>query len=167
MPKELITAEEARQLFHYNPETGDLTWAVSPNNRIPVGYVVRAVDAHGYYRVKINNRKYRAHRIAWLITHGKWPNEHLDHINGDKRDNRLCNLREATNAENCRNSGIRRTNSSGYKGVYRQESYKKWRAQITVDYKIHYLGVFNTPEEAHAAYCKAAKELHGEFANTG
>ncbi len=89
----------------------------------------------------------------------------VDHINGDTLDNRRCNLRIATQSENMRNRGKMSLNTSGYKGVHAMG--KKWGAKITIDKKQIHLGTFDTPEEAHAAYCKAALELHGEFANFG
>lgn len=167
MSTEPITAEEARQLFHYNPETGDLTWKVSLNPRAPVGHVVRAPDNNGYYRVKVRGKLYKAHRVIWLRTYGWWPKEHIDHINGDRADNRLCNLREATNAENLRNCAAYANNTSGYKGVTWDKRANKWKGQIMVGGKSRHLGYFASPEEAHAAYCKAAEELFGEFANFG
>lgn len=167
MSTEPITAEEARQLFHYDPETGDLTWKVSPCNRAPVGRVVRAPNDKGYYTVMVRGKTYKAHRLIWLIATGTWPAEHIDHINGDKTDNRVENLREATNAENMQNRAAPRNNTSGYKGVSWHKRDRKWRAKIQVDGKRRYLGHFDTPEEAHAAYCEAAREHHGEFANFG
>lgn len=166
MPKELITAEEARQLFHYNPETGDLTWKVS-RGRIASGRIVRTRHNHGYYSVRINRGQYLVHRVIWLIVHGRWPTEHIDHANGVRTDNRLCNLREATRSENQWNQAISRRNKSGFKGVFWAKHANKWEARVEVSGKRQYLGRYDTREEAHAAYCKAAKELHGEFANTG
>ena len=167
MSTEPITAEEARQLFDYDPKSGDLTWKVSLNPRAPVGHVVRAPNSRGYYTVRVRGKPYGAHRVAWLIATGTWPAEHIDHINGDKTDNRVENLREATNAENQRNRAAQRNNTSGFKGVSWNKRDSKWRAYIQVDGKFRHLGNFATPEEAHAAYCKAAEELFGEIANFG
>lgn len=166
MSTDPITAEEARQLFHYNPETGELTWKVSLSTRAPVGHIVRSKDGAGYYRVGVRGKKYKAHRIAWLMTYGQWPKGQIDHINGIRMDNRLCNLREASNAENQRNRAAQRNNTSGFKGVYWDKSRSKWLAKIDVGGERHHLGRYKTPEEAHAAYCKAAEEFHGEFAKT-
>lgn len=91
--------------------------------------------------------------------------EQVDHINGDSSDNRLENLRLATNTQNARNRGKSKHNTSGYKGVFWHKATNKWTAQIGVDRKRIYLGIFDTPELAHRAYCEAAKVYHGEFAN--
>lgn len=93
--------------------------------------------------------------------------ELTDHINEDKLDNRRANLRIATNAENLQNRGKYRTNTSGFKGVSWDRGRGKWRANIGVNGKYIHLGYFTTPEAAHEAYCAAALEMHGEFANTG
>lgn len=85
----------------------------------------------------------------------------VDHINGDTLDNRRCNLRLATPAQNGRNRGKYPNNTSGFKGAFYH--YGRWQAGIRVDGKLMYLGTYNTPEEAHAAYCEAAKKYHGEF----
>ncbi len=90
--------------------------------------------------------------------------EFIDHINGNSLDNRRENLRIATNAQNLHNRKSNSTNTSGYKGVYWHKPTKKWRAKISVMGKIHYLGQYNTPEEAYAVYCKAATLYFGEFA---
>jgi hypothetical protein len=95
---------------------------------------------------------------------GEWPKKSdVDHINGVKSDNRWCNLREATRAENTSNTQIRITNTSGYKGVGWHKHHKKWSAQIRVDGYLYYLGLFDTPEEAAAMFEGAAKMLRGEF----
>lgn len=166
MPKHTMTAEEARQLFSYNPETGDLAWRIN-RGRIRAGTLIRAPSVQGYYQVMYRNRNYRAHRVAWLIYYGEWPLLELDHINGIRNDNRIANLREAYHSENCRNGRLRSTNSSGFKGVSWHKASGKWHAQITVDGTTRHLGLHKTAEEAHAAYRKAAAEHHGEFANFG
>lgn len=102
------------------------------------------------------------HRLIMGLTHGD--KKYVDHINGDKIDNRRGNLRICTNAENMRNRGRTASNTSGYKGVYRGRQPGRWRALIMVDGKTISLGQYDHPEEAYAAYCKAAAELHGEFA---
>jgi len=103
--------------------------------------------------------------VAWLIHFGQWPERQVDHINGDHADNRISNLRLATGTQNQANKGLQRNNTTGFKGVgYRPD--RGFFAIIKKDRKSHYLGQFNTAEEAHAAYCAAAKRLFGEFART-
>lgn len=120
----------------------------------------------GYKRIRISygGREYEflEHRVVWLITHNEWPKHHLDHINGDKSDNRLSNLREATPSQNGANSEISKNNSSGWKGVYRFGD--NFRAQIHVNRETKYLGVFTNCREAALAYNYAAKEHFGAFA---
>lgn len=157
MPKNLITAEEARQLFSYNPETGDLVWRVSPNNRVPVGHVVRAKDGGGYYHVKVRGIIYKAHRVAWLIVTGRWPVNLLDHINRDRADNRLSNLREATYTQNQYNR------SQPFVGVTYRRNRNAYVARITVDGVRKYLGYFKTKQEAEEVYSQAVTAHYGEF----
>ena len=107
-----------------------------------------------------------AHRVAWVMTHGEWPKEMIDHINGDRSDNRLCNLRQATRSQNLINSKLSSRNSSGFRGVSWCSAKQKWDARIYSATKLRLLGRFKTKEEAIAAYAAAAAELHGDFAYT-
>lgn len=161
MHKDLITAEEARQLFSYNPDTGDITWRVARSgvrNNGVAGYAQR----DGYRVVFVNGKLYLAHRVAWAIVNGAWPETGIDHINGNKTDNRWDNLRLATKSQNGMNRPAQSNNTSGYKGVSRNR--KRWAASIQEDGLKRHLGTFDTPKEAHAAYCRAALKLYGEFA---
>lgn len=124
--------------------------------------------SNGYALAQFGGRKNRQtmlmHRLILGIVDK--PEICTDHINGNRLDNRRCNIRQCTKAENNRNVGLKRTNASKKKGVIFLTHLisKPWRACIQVDGKTNYLGYFATPEEAHAAYCEAAKRLHGEFA---
>src|SRR6056300_154770 len=154
-----LTAEEARRLLDYDPSTGELRWKVSINNRVKVGSVAgRAHCRKGYMRIGIYGKRYFSHRVAWLITHGRWPKPCIDHINGNRDDNRLENLRECTVQENNQNILRRRKNvKSPYTGVY--QSGNRWEARISYRKKLLYLGVFSTPEKAHAAYLAKKRKL--------
>jgi hypothetical protein len=112
---------------------------------------------HDYIGIRLDNVLYLAHRLAWFYSYGKWPVDQIDHINGDRTDNRLINLREATNAENAQNKRIR-AGKSGFCGVRKENS--KWLAEIKVNYKPIRIGLFNTPEEAHQAYIAAKRKFH-------
>ena len=166
MHKDLITAEEARQLFSYNPDTGDLTRRSRKQNVFVEG-VVGTPNNYGHLVVGAMGKTYLAHRIAWLIVTGEWPAIGIDHVNGCSRDNRWCNLRLATKSQNAMNRGVQSNNASGLKGVSWHKASKKWQAHISVNGRGKYLGLYEKASEAHAAYCTAAKELHGDFANTG
>ncbi len=155
-----LTADEARRVLDYNRETGALTWKVS-GARFKAGDVAGS-PSEGYYNICINYRLHKAHRLAWLMHYGLWPDGQVDHIDGNRGNNAIANLREATNRQNGRNRPKQRNNSSGYKGV--SPSNGKWRAQITTSDGYQYIGTFDTPELAHAAYLEAASRHFGEFA---
>jgi hypothetical protein len=152
-----------RDVIGYEPETGLLFWA-KDRRKVKAGAQAGSLSHYGYIDVRVFKKLLKAHRIAWALTHGQWPDAQIDHINGVRTDNRLCNLRLASNAENRRNSGKQKANTSGFKGVTWSKSARKWMAQITKDGKNNYLGLFSDPTVAHAAYAKAAHSLHGEFA---
>lgn len=118
---------------------------------------------HGYRRMKINGRKYSQHRIIFLYHHGYLPDQ-LDHIDRNKLNNKIENLREATGSDNCSNRGLGCNNKSGYKGVHWDKLGKRWRAMIKINYKQRALGSFDNKEEAALAYDLKAQEIHGAFA---
>lgn len=122
---------------------------------------------NGYAGRKIPGVKgtHRMHRQIMGLENGD--KRRVDHINGDKLDNRKANLRVCQHGENLCNRGAPKNNASGYKGVYFNKLRNKWAAGIGAQGKKYYLGLYATPEEAHAAYCEAAERLHGEFANGG
>lgn len=114
-----------------------------------------ATDTYGYKFGAIFGKTYRAHRVIWALTFGDWPNGQIDHINGNRSDNRIENLRVVSNAENQRNSKIRSTNTSGAAGVSWNKQRAKWQARITVDCKRMHLGYFDSLDEAKTARIKA------------
>lgn len=162
----------------YDPQTGCLTWKRRPlsdfldatdqarwNSRFagkPAGCVS---SESGYRLVRLNDRLWRGHQIAWAIAYGEWPVAQIDHINGVRWDNRLANLRQASHAQNVRNQPMRANNTTGFKGVSRKRC--KFRATITAGGKQINLGSYDSPERAFEAYKAAAFQLHGEFANVG
>jgi hypothetical protein len=163
----MITQNELKQKITYCPSTGLFEWIKSTNKGRKANSVPTKVSPHGYYRIHLNSERYYAHRLAWFYINGDWPLGHIDHINGDKLDNRMANLRVASNRENCLNSKTRKNNTSGYKGVSFMKRDGTWTARISANGKYKHLGYFKTAEEAHAAYCSAAIQYHGEFANFG
>lgn len=162
--KPLPSREEVLSVVSYDPDTGWFTRKRSKQCPGTVGKRTGSVVAKGYRLLHINGKYYMEHRIAWLIVHGQIPTGMtIDHINGIKGDNRITNLRLATDCQNSYYRPRKSNNVSGCKGVYQREN-GKYRAVITVNRKRTSLGTFSTKEEAYAAYCEAARRLHGEFA---
>jgi hypothetical protein len=160
----LCTAEELRHHMRYSPDTGVFVWVNPVTNAIKAGDVAGAYDLHGYRNISFLGKKYKAHRLAWLYVYGEWPPSHIDHINGQRGDNRLCNLRASTRSQNQANQGLRANNRTGFKGISLNRQTNRWFARIKHKNKTKYLGHFDTPEEAHAAYAVMARHLNGEFA---
>ncbi|TQE92541.1 MAG: hypothetical protein FKY71_19880 [Spiribacter salinus] len=170
-----LSQEEVRERFTYNPKTGEFFHKHRPRSMFSSdrdwkkwntryeGNLAGARSYYGYWRIIINRRHYMAHRIAWLWVHGEWPPEDIDHINGDRTDNRISNLRLATRSQNIMNSKRRRTNRSGVKGVRWIPARRKWRAEVGLEGDSHYIGEFDDLRAAEAAVMAARGELHGEF----
>jgi hypothetical protein len=152
MTVKILTQARLQEIAHYNPETGVFV-------RKTTGKKLGAIVAGGYRVAMIDGERHREHRLAWFYVNGVWPNNQLDHVNRVVDDNRIANLREATNKQNQENTSRRNDNISGVKGVSKATDRKKWRARITHFEKTTHLGYFDTKEEAHFAYEVAAKEL--------
>lgn len=172
------------KIVTYNPDTGAFTYLNVTEDMFPGAKYPHVICASwnarfsgrpafsvtgqgGYLYGSILGARYLAHRVAWGLHTGSWPINCIDHVNGDPSDNRIGNLREATHSQNQHNRVAYKNNTSGYKGVSWNKGACKWQASIRLRGKLRNLGMFNCPKEAHAAYCRAAKELHGEFANGG
>lgn len=153
--------------FDYNPETGIIKNKIRRNQSGKIGDVVGCRGRDGYLRIAFSGKKYLAHRIAWLYVSGIMPDHQIDHINGDRSDNRWCNLRPASLQQNSMNKLLARNNTSGFKGVSYSDRHQQWSARIQSGRITNFLGLFRSPELAHAAYCKAADALHGQFASYG
>jgi hypothetical protein len=162
--KPLPPLELVQQLLDYDPKLGSFCWKDNRGNKGCMGKPAGSIQ-RGYVNIYINGKDYRAHRLAWLLETGADPAENqIDHINGNKSDNRFTNLRLATNSENACNRTTSSRNTSGFKGVSYSRRKKAWRADVRKNGVNHHIGHFPTPELAHMAYCKAAAELHGDFA---
>lgn len=148
------------EYLNYDPETG-IFIRIKSAKGIRIGDVAGYRTSAGYIQMSIKGKVYLAHRIAFLITYGYFP-KIIDHINRDSSDNRISNLRECSQVENCRNRGINNNNTSGYKGVTKKGN--KWRSEIRFRGDRKYLGSFICKHEAAKAYNEAAKKHHGEFA---
>ena len=159
-----LNLEFLKTLLSYNPDTGAIAWNVK-RGRSGVNKYAGGVNKNdGYAYVNLNKKRILAHRLAWALHYGEWPETPLDHINMIRSDNRIANLRKATVAENNRNRTKQSNNSTGYKGVTFHKIEKKFHAKIMVNKQRISLGYFNTAEEASAAYIKASEEHHGQFA---
>jgi hypothetical protein len=168
-----ITQEQVRSLLHYDPETGVFTWLRrddAPFNGRFAGKRADTLRHDGYTRIRLTLNGgfygYMAHRLAWLYVHGSFPKQGTDHINRIRNDNRIANLREASQSQNGCNTPKRKTNKSGEKGVVyvgKINQRNPWCAFIQLNKKMKNLGYFPTKEEAAAAYKVASLELHGEF----
>jgi hypothetical protein len=139
----------AQRDYRYDPATGELFKRVGHPTK------------YGYFRVYVDGQPIQAHRVAWAISSGAWPEGHIDHINGDGMDNRLENLRDVPQATNQQNEQKARKNSrSGLLGASWSKAMQRWTARIHHDGKHHFLGYFDTPEQAHAAYLSAKRLRH-------
>jgi len=155
-----MTAEVAREILNYEPETGLFRWRVDRGNGHRANDLAGRMNSNGYWVVGFKQYPLLAHRLAWLYMTGEWPHFNVDHINGDRCDNRWANLRDGSgsiNAQNVRRAQ-RNNNSSGLLGVTQRQG--RWEAQIKSQGAKRYLGSFGSPEDAHAAYVDAKRRLH-------
>jgi hypothetical protein len=155
--------ETLLRLFDYNPETGEICWAVKPaRSKITIGSVAGTISSNGYRQIGAAGALYFAHVLAYIMTHGYRPLE-IDHRDGGRDNNRMVNLRLCSHAQNESNKPKLRSNTSGYIGVTYDKSKRKWLAQIGKSGKNHNLGYYDTSELAHARYLEAARAHRGEF----
>lgn len=163
----LPTRDEVCELLDYDRKTGVFTWRVGRRGRAKAGTKAGALAGKGHIQITIRNTRHYAHRLAWLITYGEWPpaGMDVDHIDGDKGNNAIANLRLASRSQNAANaSGLRKNNTSGYRGVSLYRRTGRWDARIFVEGVTHCLGHHTTAEEAARAYDRAAYKFYGEFA---
>jgi hypothetical protein len=163
-----FSADQLREIVEYNPDTGVFRWL--PRSSPPAfnanyagkeaGSIFLNESGRKYKVIQIYGQRYGAHRLAYIYMTGKWPNEYIDHVDGDSLNNVWSNLRPANAAQNSANAKRYRSNTSGLKGVSYAARHGKWRAA----YGRVWLGNFATKEEAHEAYMTKARELHGDFA---
>lgn len=160
----MITAETIRAFYIYNPESGLFSWRKLQRSR--KAGALGWLRPNGYRVMDVHRRKYLVHRLAWLYVHGDWPDGEIDHVNRDKDDNRIANLRVATKRLNGGNRGPNSNNRFGFKGVVAEPRSGRWVAHIKRDGASRYLGTFDSPDEAHAAYMNAATAQYGAFAGS-
>ena len=170
--RDLPDLEYLRQRLRYEPDTGKLFWL--PHSMASKSWTTRyagkeaftSKDRHGYRQTHMDGIVLRAHRVAWALHYGAWPEFDIDHVNHDREDNRLCNLRAVTRAENRKNASLSRNNTSGVCGVYWSTDRRKWGAYITSGGLQHNLGHFASFEDAVAAR-RAAEGRFGFHENHG
>lgn len=174
----LMTLDYARKILKYDQDTGRLFWRPRPFEmfsasahhtqmwhfkRWNTNYGDKECFLHkhsaGYFRAKIDGRNYLAHRVGWLLIHGEWPSHEIDHINGNRADNRIANLRPATKIENMHNVRMRKINTSGFTGVFWSKAAGKWTAEVRSEGRKHYLGLFDDIRSAVKARKEAADRL--------
>ena len=157
-----LSPDRLKQLLDYGPNTGEFHWKIS-KGRARAGLCAGATDAYGYRVIRVDGVLYKAHRLAWLYTYGKWPEGLLDHINRTPADNRVCNLREATQSENMHNAN--RKPKSGVTGVRWRAERNRWVAQIRVGYRNHVIGTFLSKDEAVLARQQAERNMVSSIYN--
>lgn len=156
----MITQEHLKKLVHYDPETGVFIWLVDRGDKIKAGDIAGGSNlSSGYKRLCIDYKSYLQHRLAFLYMEGNLPKVFVDHINGNRSDNRWCNLRHATKLENARNCAARSDNTSGTTGVWQPKGRKKW----VVQFRNKHIGYCDTLDQAKQLYEIHAKETYAEF----
>jgi len=160
------TRDTIERHLDFCPSKGTFLWGRPTGHRTKPGSVAGCQTTNGYLWITIFGQRFSAHQLAWIVSRGEPPPAVIDHINGDRSDNRPENLRAATPSQNAANAKAHSDNSCGKKGVHRHYD-GRWRAQIMVDGRRIHLGCFNDPDEAHTAYRRAAEQHFGEFSNAG
>lgn len=155
-----LTQEKLKELLDYNPETGQFHWRVDRSDRVKAGHIAGGSSlSHGYKRIGIGYRNYPQHRLAFLYMTGEWPSKLVDHINGNKADNRWGNLREADDLQNARNKSMQSNNTSGHIGIRKPKDRKKFVVQV----QGKHVGYCETLEEAKEIYHREASKQFGDF----
>lgn len=166
MSKE-ITQDYLKSILSYDPETGIFTWIQRLSGNISVGSVAGTTMRDGYIKIRVGGHGHPAHRLAWLYVYGVFPENQLDHINLNKSDNSIKNLRPATSSENQRNKGLMKSNKSGYKNVSWCSRAKKWKVGLKVNRKSFHFGYFSNIQDANIAAINARVLMHLDFSNHG
>ncbi|HVM93474.1 MAG TPA: HNH endonuclease [Terriglobales bacterium] len=157
----MLTLERLKELMHYDPETGLFHRLVKTSNNANMDAPAGVLDSHGYLECSIDGKRYRLHRLAVFYMTGVWPENDVDHRNTIRTDNRFENLRDVTRVVNMQNKRRPSSNNkTGFVGVYLHKQLGRFTAQIRANGKNTHLGMFDTPEQAHAAYLDAKRKLH-------
>jgi hypothetical protein len=165
--EDLLTLDFLNRILSYNPETGMFTNMVYRGNRAPEGSIAGTLTSLGYIKIKINGTLYLAHRLAWFIFYKEWPIGDLDHIDTERCNNAISNLRLASRSQNICNSPLRSSNKSGIKGVSWDRQSGKWNAKVAGYGRCGHVGRFESKEEAAAAVRHAREITHQNFTHHG
>ena len=160
-----MNINELKSLLSYEPDTGVIRWIAKGKGRIKKKEAGTLLHS-GYAGICIGPKRWQSHRIAWALHYGEWPKDQIDHINGIRTDNRICNLREASNAQNGKNLGLSKANTSGHKGVCFDKQTSKWRAIIKVNFKQINIGRYADLQDAIDARIAAEQQYFGEWNRT-
>ncbi|MGY5368299.1 HNH endonuclease [Enterobacter oligotrophicus] len=164
------------ECFLYDKKTGNLYWKARPRHHFKSDRSMNAINGKmagklaqsslngRYYMVSVNFKFHLCHRVVWFLHHGEWPVSDIDHINGNKLDNRIENLRETSRSQNMSNVGMQKNNSSGFIGVFWASRERKWRAVVAHNKKNINLGSYDCPIEAAMAYNEGALKYQGKYA---
>jgi len=160
---QLPSQKRLKELFTYNKSTGKLYYKISTKHSINVGDIAGCLGSHNYLQIKINRKSYLVHRIIWKLIHNEEPNI-IDHIDGNKLNNRIKNLRSVTQTANlCNRNKPKKNSKSGYIGVSWHIRANRWQANINVNSKDTHLGLFDTAEEASVVYQEAKAKRDAEI----
>lgn len=159
-----LNHEEAKELLHYDPISGLITWAIDKGCKMRKGSVAGTVDKNGHRVISVDYERIMAHRLAWFLHYGSWPEGELDHINRIGDDNRIANLRNATRTQQRMNASVSTINTSGATGVYKEKRTGKWYVQIKIGKTRINLGTFSSKQEAIDARREAELQHFVEFA---
>jgi hypothetical protein len=159
----MLTQARLKELLLFDDAAGRFVWRLSGRKHI-AGEYAGCIKPHGYEMIGIDYARYYSHRLVWLYHHGEWPRSQIDHINGNRSDNRIINLREASHTENQRNRGRQKNNHSGTNGVHWASREQRWIAKIKVHQKTRQIGAFLEKNEAIAARKAAETKLFGQYA---
>lgn len=161
----MLTQEDLKKELHYDENTGIFTRAIT-RGKIKAGSIAGGIHPSGYIHIRVHAKTHAAHRLAWLYVNGEFPKFHTDHINGNKLDNRVCNLRSVTCKENAINRSIKLNNTSGVIGVSFRNDIKKWKVRISISGVDKNIGTYGSLLDAVAARMRANKE-YGYHENHG
>lgn len=155
----MLTQSDLRNLLRYDTETGVFVWINPASTRVKSGDVAGCLGDDGYLKIGIFGKRYKSHRLAWLYVHGQFPECEIDHINGNRADNRIDNLRLASSKQNKENVKLNAASTSGHRGVHWDKSRQKWLAHVTSNRKFHNLGRFDDVTDAINAVTQARNQF--------